>query len=182
MRLAGWRLALLICAAPALARTATVQPSADCLTHASKVASPPKFADFPAGPIDRRASLRLTTPEARLFRTNLRRAVATGPNFAGHYVVATWGCGSSCGDIAIVEARSGRVTFDPRLRDVSTVRVGDDGTPTLMVRFRVDSRLLVLVGAPHENDEADGVRYYEMRDGRLRLLRFVPRLKACLPG
>ncbi len=48
-------------------------------------------------------------PDARMFRTKITEAVAQGPNFAGHYTVATWGCGSGCQEHAVVDVKSGDV-------------------------------------------------------------------------
>ncbi|HEY2933695.1 MAG TPA: hypothetical protein VGK99_18310 [Acidobacteriota bacterium] len=50
-------------------------------------------------------------PAARRFRTRLRRGSVKGPNFAGHFIVVTWGCGSSCQVHAIIDAKTGRVFF-----------------------------------------------------------------------
>ena len=36
----------------------------------------------------------------RLFRTRIRKGAAKGPNFAGHYTIADWGCGTRCVSIA----------------------------------------------------------------------------------
>lgn len=68
---------------------------------------------------------------AREYRTQLRRAVGQPPNFSGHYVLLTWGCGSPCHEIALVDVRSGRVSFAPFYGRVSEV-------------FKANSRLLVL--------------------------------------
>lgn len=48
-------------------------------------------------------------PEARMFRTKINEALAMGPNFAGHYTVATWGCGSGCQEHAVVDAMTGNI-------------------------------------------------------------------------
>lgn len=48
-------------------------------------------------------------PEAYLYRTTIRDQAKEGPNFAGHYTVATWGCGTECEGYAIVDAITGRV-------------------------------------------------------------------------
>jgi len=34
-------------------------------------------------------------------------------DFAGHYVVVTWGCGTSCQAVALVDVDGGKVTFAP---------------------------------------------------------------------
>jgi hypothetical protein len=69
-------------------------------------------------------------PKARLFRTALKLGSEKGPNFAGHYTVATWGCGSDCRMVAVIDAITGKVYFAPF--QVSTG-----------ASFHVDSRLLV---------------------------------------
>lgn len=38
----------------------------------------------------------IATRRARMFRTMIRTQAKQGPNFAGHYTVAIWGCGSGC--------------------------------------------------------------------------------------
>ena len=51
---------------------------------------------------------------ANMFRTNLRNAAKEGVNFAGHYILTTWGCGTNCTQSAIIDARNGRVFFPDR--------------------------------------------------------------------
>lgn len=48
-------------------------------------------------------------PTARRFRTALREGTRKGPNFAGHYTVVEWGCGTECQQMAIVNAKTGHV-------------------------------------------------------------------------
>ena len=52
-------------------------------------------------------------PKAQLFRTMLKLSAAKGPNFAGHYTVGTWGCGSDCRMVALIDAVNGHVYFAP---------------------------------------------------------------------
>ncbi len=75
----------------------------------------PKFEQFPVAeafhgkihpPI-------LQTRLARRYRTQLRLAIESGVNFAGHYVVATWGCGTGCAQFAIIDALTGSVIEPP---------------------------------------------------------------------
>jgi hypothetical protein len=75
----------------------------------------PKFDDYPAAAEwdGTRAPLNLTTPAARLFRTRLLRASREKPNFASHYRVAIWGCGSNCISGAIIDLASGAVLPPP---------------------------------------------------------------------
>src|SRR6266550_3698356 len=86
-----------------------------CIFSASVLAQrkgPPRFEDYPVrkrfngnpAPISfRSCSL------ARTFRTMLKGAVNLGPNFAGHYGVNHWGCGTECIQIGIVDLKTGKV-------------------------------------------------------------------------
>ena len=88
------------------------------LLAASASAQParlPAFSDYPAGRVYRGRVAPLvvsSSPTARAFRTRTREAMAGGVNFAGHYVVATWGCGTECMGGHIVDARTGRAVAD----------------------------------------------------------------------
>ena len=79
----------------------------------------------------RPAPVDLSSQGARYFRTRLREGARKGPNFAGHYTVVTWGCGSDCVDISIVDAKTGKVWFAPF-------------TGAIGVEFHRDSRLFVV--------------------------------------
>jgi hypothetical protein len=89
---------LLLAAAPS---TAVLPPYASAY----------RFEDFAVAPetIAEPARPRLTSKGARLFRTQLRKEAAEGPNFAGHLRLAQWGCGSCCADFGIVDLKTGVV-------------------------------------------------------------------------
>jgi hypothetical protein len=79
----------------------------------------------------RPAQVDLSSAEgARRFRTVLRGGAAGGPNFAGAYTLVRWGCGTNCGQLAIVSARTGKVYFGPSAESD--------------IHFRLDSELLVV--------------------------------------
>lgn len=155
-----------------------------CNARLAGVKHPLKFEDFPAPPSNARhvATPCLDSAEARRYRTMIRQGVADGPNFSGHYAVAAWGCGSSCSERAIVDTSTGHVYFDSRLRDLDTTQANanDERDDQFPAYFNLSSRLLVVVGAPNEDESRDGVAFYEWTGSRLKLLRFVPRLQACV--
>ena len=114
---------VLLCSLALLAATASAQ-----------TVGLPRFEDYPAGPIYRGRVAPLvesSSPTARMYRTRTRQALAEGVNFAGHYVVARWGCGTGCLWGHIVDARTGRA-------------VADLPSSTPSVVFRPDSRLFVV--------------------------------------
>jgi len=144
----------------------------------------PQFNDFPVSVWSGKvAAPNLKShPMARKFRTMLREQVKDeGINFAGHYTLASAGCGTGCSITGIVDARTGSVYF-PREFFGWTIIVGDydfpDGEDQRM--FRPDSKMLRAVGRPRiggANEERygpSGIYYYEWARNRLRLVKFTP--------
>jgi hypothetical protein len=94
----------------------------------------PRFEDYPVREVyhGRPAPVDLSSsPDARRFRTVLREGARRGPNFAGHYTVVEWGCGSNCHVYGIVDARTGRVWITP-------------WAANLGAEYRLDSSLFVI--------------------------------------
>ncbi len=107
----------------------------------------PKFEDYPVdeykgkiAPIDFS-----TKPEAREFRTVITTAEKQGPNFAGNYTVATWGCGTGCQEFAVINAKTGEIIHYPN----GSNGVYSDTISTLghQFEYKMNSRLFV-VGPP----------------------------------
>jgi hypothetical protein len=88
-------------------------------------AVPKAFQGKPA-PVDFRSN-----PDALRFKTQLGEGAPKGPNFAGHFTMVSWGCGTDCQAIMLIDASNGRVMQAPLVSEL-----GQD--------FRKDSRLLVL--------------------------------------
>lgn len=66
-----------------------------------------------------------------MFRTRIRNAAAeVPPNFAGHYILEQWGCGSSCQMGALIDALTGKVYELP--------------LSAWGVDYRIDSNLLIV--------------------------------------
>jgi hypothetical protein len=91
---------VLICATPVI--SAQSEPA--------KAHSYP-FALYPAGSVykGKPAPLRFGTRAQREFRNVLRDGARKGPNFAGHYTVVEWGCGSNCVVFALVDELNGTI-------------------------------------------------------------------------
>ena len=120
-------------------------------------------------------------PRARRFRTMIREGAAHGPNFAGHYTIVFWGCGTGCAELAIVDARDGRVFFPPGLTYIDGTFVGlgpSENVPELTtLRYRTDSSLLIVVGSPEEDEKRTGVTYYAWDGNNLKRLKFIQSTK-----
>ncbi|HEX8329633.1 MAG TPA: hypothetical protein VF629_19000 [Hymenobacter sp.] len=119
----------------------------------------PAFAKYPAGAryAGPGAAPRLRPGTAAwYFRTRIREAAVQPPNFAGHYVLATWGCGTECVSYVIINAKTGAVYFDNRTVCCWGTAVPDDFEP---VRGQLDSRLLVCTGQLNEEGPNKAHRY-----------------------
>jgi hypothetical protein len=133
-----------------------------------------KFTDFavsssfhgkPATPI-------LATRSQRLFRSAIREAAAKGPNFAGHYTIAEWGCGSGCMSSAVVDAVTGKVFAAP-FRILSMPLAENEGGHEYQgAVYKLNSRLLIADGCAEETN--CGTYYYEWSDNKFNQLRFDP--------
>jgi hypothetical protein len=104
------------------------------------------FQDYPATVVRQRpAHLKLDTPVARQYVTRIRQALREakqhGPDFAGHYTVAGWGCGTECAAFVIVDDTTGEVHAPPEIAHGVSLGVGGP-------EFRPDSRLMVVASCP----------------------------------
>lgn len=112
---------------------------------------------------------------ANMFRTNLRNAAQDGVNFAGHYILTTWGCGTNCSVTAIIDARSGRVFFPDQLEGIGIgyCELPDDAEPIVS---QADSRLLVLSGFKggdlNLKNAPCGVYYLEWTGTKFKQVKF----------
>lgn len=142
----------------------------------------PRFEDYSVAVWrGRMARLNLRShPLARKFRTGIREYREEGVNFAGHYTLASVGCGTGCSITAIVDARNGNAYFPNELEGWTGI-VGDyeppEGEEHWM--FQAKSRLLRAVGRPNigaideERYGPSGIYYYEWKNNRLRLVKFT---------
>ena len=112
---------------------------------------------------------------ANTFRTNLRNAAKEGVNFAGHFILTTWGCGTNCSQTAIIDARSGRVFFPDQLQEIG---IGyceslEDAEPLVS---QADSRLLVLNGFKggdlNVKTAPCGIYYFEWTGANFKQVKF----------
>lgn len=70
-----------------------------------------------------------TDPDAKRFITRITNECKNGINFAGHYTLVIWGCGSPCQNGVVVDRKTGAI-------------LGNYGT-SLGSKFRKDSRMII---------------------------------------
>ena len=116
-------------------------------------------------------------PDARSMRTRLSEGLRGGVNFAGHYVLVGWGCGTGCISGAIIDAASGMVYWPEQFNAMGT-GITATGYVDKPVEYKKNSRLLIITGSPGTaNDNAPdrprGTYYYQWKNNKLRLVKFL---------
>jgi len=127
------------------------------------------------------APVKLASRSERMFRTNLTNAAKEPPNFAGHYRLMFWGCGSNCAAGALIDLETGEVSQPPQARPnasgwdrwiISAGMMEGAG-----IDFRIDSRLVVVRSgisySERVNKNIPNVAYFLWEDNRFRRILFV---------
>lgn len=114
------------------------------------------------------------------FRDGVAFDAERGPNFAGHYTLARWTCGSGCSSAIVIDSITGRIY---RHMPFGSLVLPSSDVGFEPYYFRLDSRLLIVQGyfdidVPDKNSECSR-RYYEWSGTSLKLLRKVP--LRCIP-
>lgn len=138
-----------------------------------------KFSQFPARVVYKTAAKvdLKSHAEAKFYRTNLRNALANSEvNFAGNYILASWGCGSGCTQGAIIDVRTGNVFFPKELQGVYAggLALGEHE----MLEYKKNSSLLVIYGYAGSGFESEtathhGIYYYLWTGKTFKLLKFI---------
>jgi hypothetical protein len=160
-----------------------------CLSPAPAFAqdgAAPDFKDYAATAYrGRAASLKLTTRQARGYRTRLREGARRAVNFAGRYKLHTWSCGTGCLQTAFIDAKTGDVFFPAELNGFIACYYGTEPVESLeeALQFQKGSRLIVMSGYPYsERDKAEpkkGLYFYEWTGKELKLVRFEAKSEGC---
>ncbi len=88
-----------------------------------------------------------------MFRSVIRRGANRTAQFAGHYTVPMWGCGTGCIAFIIVDSITGHVYNGHAVSSLPDQRVEEYKlSSTSPVVFNVDSELLKINGCPTEHE------------------------------
>lgn len=151
------------------------------IRRADMPADNPRFEDFPAlSSFKGKPAAPKVRADKRswMFRTELREAAAEGPNFAGHYRLASWGCGAACFQWAIIDLQSGKVFHPVNLASTEHVNVEESlyEGEIHAVQVRTDSRLLVVIGGINGDPKRRGISWFVWDGRQLKRIRFVPKI------
>lgn len=166
VRRAGLALSLILAVAPVRAAEVPERPcDADAMPRHADFAVVPEALPTPPALIE-------TNSFAHRYRTRLTEGLRDLPvNFAGHYVMVTWGCGTTCLDGGMVDARSGEATALPFLLDSFGSFEVEIDDPLL---FSADSRLVIMLGRLRAVDEIPRQYFFEWVGDKLEPLCHAP--------
>ena len=141
----------------------------------------PHFEDFAVNSSFQGKPARPVLGASQAFRTEIFEGAAKGPNFAGHYTIIEWGCGSGCIAFAIVDAVSGRIYYPIPFDALALPYQGTaTGREYKGLEYRLNSALLVADGCPeNENTSVSetlkncATRYYKWDQKRFVLVASV---------
>ncbi len=117
------------------------------------------------------ASPKLVTRYERLYRTRIRDGARKGPNFAGHFTVAVWGCGTGCYQFVIVDEKTGTV-YVPSFESVEWSPAAEKEI-LWGLQYRKNSRLLMFSGCPRGDEKRCGAYYYEWNGKELVPIKII---------
>lgn len=159
------------------------------LTAFAQVGAIPRFEEYPVTKVFQGtpAPPILVTPEERLYRTRIRNGVRDGegvwrengvegiprPNFAGHYIVVTWECGSPCNEMAIVDAVTGKV-YKPPMSETHLLPLLDGAPCFPGVEFHLDSKLMIMTPTPNMARVPIYIHYFLWENNKWTLIRRIP--------
>lgn len=132
----------------------------------------PRFGNYRVKKIYHGAPAKpVITKEFREYRTRIREGAKSEVEFAGHYTIPRWGCGTDCTVFVVVDAVSGKVYAGSGVAGLPPPWLEEHGDDVIdRMEFYPNSRLLQVNGCP--NEENCGLYDYEMIDGKgLKLVR-----------
>lgn len=136
----------------------------------------PQFRDYAVSEVYTGKNAKpVITKSDRLFRTRLSEGAKEEPNFAGRYILTAWGCGTSCLMGAVIDAKTGKISWLP-----GTVCCWDNYEESFHpIVFRLNSRLIILSGLINENEKHDPAdsHYYEFKNGKFVYIKSLGRKK-----
>lgn len=138
-------------------------------TNSQSVTKNPEFSEYPVAErtVKTTKKPKIISTQDHEFQAKIMIASDQMPNFAGHYILSTFGCGASCTMTFVIDKKTGKVIWLP-----FTVCCWDnmdaDFNP---VSFRKNSRLIIITGS--RNEQGKGIYYYEFKQNKFILIHQV---------
>jgi len=118
----------------------------------------------------KRPKLKLNNEFSRTVKTRLSNGLQNNPvDFAGHYVVVTFGCGSGCLYGGYIDAETGQALEMPF--SISPAGLFRESDP---IEHNADSSLLIVSGKLNEADGSAMRYFFSLQGSRLEPICYVP--------
>lgn len=115
----------------------------------------PKFSDFSISEQDIFSGVPapavLNSDTDKTFKSRVKDAAKEDVNFAGHYTLSSWGCGSGCEQVVVVDAKTGKTVWLPFFLYYSPT----DPEVEEGLEFKKDSKLLIINAQKFYDNEKD---------------------------
>jgi hypothetical protein len=169
-----WALCAWVCGAQPPARRARLPRFEDFKVQLQFKGIPakPRFTAPAELPQNHQPSDRDLLPDSdERYRGSVTLDAQQGPNFAGHYTIAQWSCGTGCSSSVVVDAETGQL-----YRHMPYGTLDTSGTAYTGLSFRINSSLLIVEGCidTDQTEQPDCSRsYYRWAPPRFVLLHKV---------
>jgi hypothetical protein len=121
-------------------------------------AKTPTFQDYPISAYAGKNQTLKLTVQSRKYRTLFKQMSQQQPNFAGHHVMETVGCGGGCSFALAYNAKTGRSFILPHT--FADCYSKEKGFTQNDIFFQKDSRLIMAVGSRSGDQEKCEKVYY----------------------
>lgn len=137
------------------------------------LAQTPTFQDHAVPVYQGKIAKAKITSDTQMHKTRFRALSQQKVNFAGHYVVDWFGCGTNCIGGVMLDARTGKTDYFPTGAIAMCPSESDENDDKQM-QFHANSRLFALQSLREDPEGEYGVacyqQYYVEENGKLRLL------------
>ena len=131
----------------------------------------PQFKDYPVEMYDGVRHEVVLNKETSSFKTIFKKAAKYPVNFAGKYVIQSFGCGAMCESYMMIDIKTGKTS----IRDDLMVNLSDP-TCDNSLYFKPNSLLLVQAISSEKEGQCS-VNYYVEENGKLKLIETQPFVK-----
>jgi hypothetical protein len=142
----------------------------------------PRFRDYPVREIFKGKPAKIEWPpdypQHEFFRLSIQDLIDGGVNFASHYAVREWSCGTDCRWLVILDMKTGRFLKASPYGVLSLTEDQKNNGKNDWLQIRPDSRLLIASGCFNVESPKKpvkcGTKYFVLEKAKFVLVRYDP--------
>ena len=132
----------------------------------STYAKTPTFQDYPAQTYTGKNQPLKLTLQSKKYRTLFKQMSQQPPNYAGHYVMETVGCGGGCSFALAYNAKTGQSFVLPNT--FADCYSKEKGFTQNDIFYQKDSRLVMAIGSRYGDQEKCETVYYLVENNHFK--------------